>query len=50
MHSQTLVKKQNIKKWLSSKRCYFVEKYVHLLPIFVSFDETQIVLFNGITK
>ena len=27
--NKTLIKKQSVKKWLSSKHCYFVNKYFY---------------------
>ena len=27
--NKTLIKKQSVKKWLSSKRCHFVKKYFY---------------------
>ena len=27
--NRTLIKKQSVKKWLSSKHCYFVKKYFY---------------------
>ena len=27
--NKTLIKKQSVKKWLSSKHCYFVKKYFY---------------------
>ena len=31
--NKTLIKKQSVKKWLSSKRCHFVKTYVYGIKV-----------------
>ena len=31
--NKTLIKKQSVEKWLSSKRCHFVKKYFYAIKL-----------------